>query len=289
MTDDWATTSTPSPLPDEGGTGLGGFGVEVLLIVISVLLTGLVSYFFARRQRARDVVSDAAAREHQAQLDREPRESERNEEDRRRLVETVKGLFVELQTLGARCAQWAEPEVMTEVRTKWSEDLRPRVVDLSLMPQAGNRRAQKIAERLLREYEDLTHKAASDSVMDKIEFDSQVEKKFVEDLENHDQVKLYVKLPDRFKVDTPIGKYNPDWAIVMEERDEHGHPTGNEHCYLVRETKGSTWQISLRTEEKQKIACGKRHFEDALGVSYEVISEVDELTCTPASALASQA
>lgn len=95
----------------------------------------------------------------QAQLDREARESQRNEEERRNLVAAVKVLYVELQTLGARCAQWSDAEVMKEVRVKWAEDLRPRVVDLSLMPQAGNRRAQKIAERLLREYEDLTHQA----------------------------------------------------------------------------------------------------------------------------------
>lgn len=145
--------------PDPGTSGLGGLGVEILLILVGALVTGVVTYYVTSRLKSREAVVSAEARKHQAQLDQEARESERNEEDRRRLVDTVKALYVELQTLGAKCAQWSNPETMAEIRAKWAEDLRPRVVDLSLMPQAGNRRAQKIAERLLREYEDLTHQA----------------------------------------------------------------------------------------------------------------------------------
>jgi type III restriction enzyme len=104
-------------------------------------------------------------------------------------------------------------------------------------------------------------------------FDSAtIEKPFIQDLERHANVKLYVKLPDWFQVDTPIGKYNPDWAIVIEN-PEDGDPV----LYLVRETKGTLKLNELRPEERRKIACGRRHFEDALGLNYRVVTTAKEL------------
>lgn len=126
-------------------------------LVVGLLIGGAVTYTVERLLAKHRSGSDRAAREHEAQLNRAAREGERSEEDHRKLVATAKGLYVELQTLGAQCTQWRDKANLKEVRQKWAEDLRPRVVDLSLMPQAGNRKAQKIAERLLREYEDLTH------------------------------------------------------------------------------------------------------------------------------------
>jgi type III restriction enzyme len=118
---------------------------------------------------------------------------------------------------------------------------------------------------------------AEHSIYDQVEVDSQVERSFVEGLEKRDDVKLYVKLPAWFKVDTPIGEYNPDWAIVMEDRDAHGKPTGKPLLYLVRETKGATWKTGLRASEKRKIQYGRRHFEGALGVDFDVVSTASEL------------
>jgi len=100
---------------------------------------------------------------------------------------------------------------------------------------------------------------------------------FVEDLEKIREVKMYIKLPNWFEVDTPVGKYNPDWAIVWEERDEHGELTGSPLLYLVRETKGTTQLDKLRADERRKILCGKKHFEDALGTSYKVVASASEL------------
>jgi type III restriction enzyme len=96
-------------------------------------------------------------------------------------------------------------------------------------------------------------------------------------LDLRDDVQLYVKLPSWFKVRTPVGEYNPDWAIVMEDRDAHGDPTGEPLLYLVRETKAANWRTSLRPEERRKIKCGERHFEGALGVSYKVVTTAGEL------------
>ena len=92
--------------------------------------------------------------------------------------------------------------------------------------------------------------------------DSEVERQFVRDLEHRDDVKLYIKLPDWFTVPTPIGNYNPDWAIVLEVPDK------GEQLHLIAETKGGL--DNLRTNENRKIACGRAHFEGALGVGYQV-------------------
>ena len=101
---------------------------------------------------------------------------------------------------------------------------------------------------------------------------SEVEKQFVEGLEERDDIKLYLKLPAFFTVPTPIGNYNPDWAIVKEDIDEHGEPTGKENLYLVRETKSTTDSEELRLREERKINCGTRHFRDALSVDYKVVT-----------------
>ena len=118
---------------------------------------------------------------------------------------------------------------------------------------------------------------AERSIYDSVVFDSKVEREFVEGLEKLDSVKLYVKLPAFFKVPTPIGSYNPDWAIVVEPRDHHGEPTGEQMLYLVRETKSSTNPNDLRPDEVRKIRCGIRHFKDVLSVDYKVVTKADRL------------
>jgi type III restriction enzyme len=76
-----------------------------------------------------------------------------------------------------------------------------------------------------------------------------------------------MKLPDWFKVDTPLGGYNPDWAILKKD---------SETVYLVRETKGTKDFLKLRTTEADKVRCGKAHF-DALGVPFEVVVTASEV------------
>jgi len=113
------------------------------------------------------------------------------------------------------------------------------------------------------------------SIYDHVIYESDIEKEFVEGLEHRDDVKLYVKLPDWFTVPTPIGEYNPDWAIVLEKQDEEGKK--EKRLYLVRETKSTKNLEDLRPDEKRKILSGKRHFKDALGVNYEVVVNAKEL------------
>lgn len=92
------------------------------------------------------------------------------------------------------------------------------------------------------------------SVYQHVVYDSAgVEKRFAEDMEANEAVKVYAKLPSWFKVPTPLGTYNPDWAVLVED-------DGQEKLYFVVETKGSGWWDDLRHKEGAKIKCGERHF-----------------------------
>ncbi|MCZ9335509.1 restriction endonuclease, partial [Klebsiella pneumoniae] len=81
------------------------------------------------------------------------------------------------------------------------------------------------------------------SVYTHVVYDSAgIEKTFAEDLEKNEAVKVYAKLPSWFKIPTPLGSYNPDWAVVVDD-------SGQEKLYFVVETKGSTWWGDLRHVE----------------------------------------
>ncbi len=83
--------------------------------------------------------------------------------------------------------------------------------------------------------------------------------------------KPYLELPATFNVRTPISGYNPDWAVVMEDRDQHGERTGKPLLYLVGETKDTTNLYELRPAEPRKVICGDKHFRK-LAVGYKVVT-----------------
>lgn len=97
--------------------------------------------------------------------------------------------------------------------------------------------------------------AANHSVYDYIVYDSAtIERPFAEALDRDDEVKLFFKIPPKFKVETPIGDYNPDWAVLLEK-------DGSRKLYFILETKGSTnLDMDVRKREHLKINCGERHF-----------------------------
>ena len=116
--------------------------------------------------------------------------------------------------------------------------------------------------------------AAKKSVYDRVVYDSDNEAAFAASLEQFTVVKVYAKLPRWFQVPTPLGPYNPDWAVLIE--DDEG-----ERLYLVVETKGSAFLDDLRNAERAKVECGKAHFQ-ALEVGesparYRVVHTADEL------------
>jgi type III restriction enzyme len=100
---------------------------------------------------------------------------------------------------------------------------------------------------------------AQKSVYEHVIYDSGVEQAFAVGLELNNAVKVYAKLPGWFEVKTPLGGYNPDWAILVEDAD------GGERLYFVVETKSSLFAGDLREKEAAKIKCGAVHFA-ALGV-----------------------
>ena len=107
------------------------------------------------------------------------------------------------------------------------------------------------------------------SVYDHIIYDSStVEKPFAVALDRDPDVKMFFKIPDRFKIDTPIGTYNPDWAVLWEKN-------GEQKLYFILETKGTESLFNLKTPEQLKIHCGKEHFK-ALGNGLEMHGPVKD-------------
>ena len=111
--------------------------------------------------------------------------------------------------------------------------------------------------------------AVGHSVYDHIIYDSStVEKPFALALDNDPDVKMFFKIPDRFKIDTPIGTYNPDWAVLWEKN-------GEQKLYFILETKGTERAFDLKTPEQLKIHCGKEHFK-ALENGVEMVGPVKD-------------
>ena len=115
---------------------------------------------------------------------------------------------------------------------------------------------------------------AAKSVYEKVIYESDTEAGFADQLEKNIAVKVYAKLPGWFTVPTPLGGYNPDWAVLIDTEE-------GERLYFVVETKASTLFGNLRGIETAKVECGKAHFKaleagDA-PAHYEVATSVDEL------------
>ena len=112
------------------------------------------------------------------------------------------------------------------------------------------------------------------SVYDYVVYDSGVESDFAQAMENNARVKVYAKLPGWFTIDTPLGTYNPDWAVFIEKNNE-------EKLYFVFETKGSILSEDIREREQAKIDCGIKHFEALdTGVDFVKVDKFDRVLDT---------
>ena len=107
------------------------------------------------------------------------------------------------------------------------------------------------------------------SIFNYVKYDSRIEEKYVNKLDITKTVKLFFKLPSWFVISTPIGKYNPDWAFILQKNNK------NSNIYLVRETKSTTDEDKLRLEEEKKVDCGKKHFKE-IGVNFKMTKELLE-------------
>ena len=133
------------------------------------------------------------------------------------------------------------------------------------------------SERELTGYTDNLVPGSAVSLYEQIVCDSGVEKQFAADLQKSGSVVAYVKLPGWFTIPTPLGQYNPDWALVVD-------PGVATRVYFVVETKGTNLIQALRIEEQKKIECGEAHFKAladsgtlADPAAYEVATNLDEV------------
>lgn len=113
---------------------------------------------------------------------------------------------------------------------------------------------------------------AKKHLYDHVVFDSTNERDFAAELDTNTDVAVYVKLPDGFYISTPVGHYNPDWAIAFYEGKV-------KHIYFVAETKGSMSSMQLRLIEKSKIHCAREHFKaiSSDSVVYDVVDSYQSL------------
>lgn len=113
--------------------------------------------------------------------------------------------------------------------------------------------------------------AVKKHIYDYLVTDSKVELNFAQKLESG-EVSVYAKLPPKFKIPTPVGNYNPDWAIVLNNKSF-------KYIYFIAETKGSLDSMELREVEKAKIECARKHFEclNNDDVKYDVVDDYDSL------------
>ncbi|CAI2630355.1 hypothetical protein AKUH1B105A_09950 [Apilactobacillus kunkeei] len=115
---------------------------------------------------------------------------------------------------------------------------------------------------------------AKKHLYDKIRIDSKVEKNFYNELDEENNVEMYVKLPGGFYINTPVGRYNPDWAIVLNEPER-------KHVYFIAETKGSSdnIELSLKGVENAKIEAARQHFKVISNseVTYDVVDSYEKM------------
>ncbi|UGQ46655.1 restriction endonuclease [Massilia endophytica] len=98
--------------------------------------------------------------------------------------------------------------------------------------------------------------------------DSDTESQFAHDCTVDERVKFFFKLPGKFKIPTPLGTYNPDWAVVLEN---------DSRVYFVAETKSTTVKANRRPAENLQIACGRKHFELVDNVTFKDVTTLEEL------------
>ncbi|MEA3353607.1 MAG: DEAD/DEAH box helicase family protein [Campylobacterota bacterium] len=118
------------------------------------------------------------------------------------------------------------------------------------------------------------------SVYDSIVVDSDNEKDFTEEFVDNPNIKLFVKLPNKFFIPTPIGNYNPDWGYIKEEKNPMSGKI-ERTLYFVGETKTTKEEFDLRPREMFKIKCSEKHFEHTLrdtpNTQYKLLSKVEEV------------
>ena len=138
----------------------------------------------------------------------------------------------------------------------------------SVYPPADDETTTPIAKTLLQAQPIDEQKQPVGDAFSCVVSDSEVESQFAHDCSLDDRVKFFFKLPSRFKIPTPLGTYNPDWAVVLEN---------DSRVYFVAETKSSTKEADRRQSENLQIECGHKHFALAKDVKFKVVTKLSDL------------
>ncbi|AMB94173.1 type III restriction-modification system endonuclease [Aerococcus sanguinicola] len=164
-------------------------------------------------------------------------------------------------------------EYMTEVARIINAHKRVVMVDGIKYEKIGETYDQSLLEAdEIDQYADNTLEVHDDRYpYNYVVYDSETERNFAVECEHDRNVKCYIKLPSNFKVPTPLGNYNPDWAVLIEQDKE-------DKLYFVVETKGTTDTTQLRSTEQAKIKCGRKHF-DAIdsGLAFKVSTNLRDV------------
>jgi type III restriction enzyme len=188
-------------------------------------------------------------------------------------TELTRSTLVRILKESGRLAEFfVDPQrFMDAVANILKHEMHRLLVDGIKYEKIGGAGAEAEWEMLLFKNEELvsylTALQVNHSVYEYVVYDSEIEREFAKRLDEREDIRLFVKLPGWFEIDTPVGKYNPDWAIVKHD---------DQTLYLVRETKGTKDFLKLRTTEADKVRCGEKHFE-ALGVRFSVVVSADEV------------
>lgn len=191
-----------------------------------------------------------------------------------RETELTRGTLVEIIKTSGRLKEFSiNPQAfMTEIARLINRALNELIIDdIKYEPIAGQFYEMRLFEsQEIEEYLSRLYKVTSNdnrTPYDFIVYDSTTEEEIAKLLDGDDGVKFFCKLPRWFKVSTPLGNYNPDWAVVVED---------NQKLYLVRETKSTLDRDKRRESENKKVECGKAHFE-ALGVNFKDATTIHEV------------
>jgi type III restriction enzyme len=158
-----------------------------------------------------------------------------------------------------------------------NEQMRLHIVDGIVYTKIGD---HDVYSQELFENEQLTGYLKSNMLASKrspyeyVIYDSGVESELAKEFERNSNVRVYAKLPGWFKIDTPLGTYNPDWAVLFELE-------GVEKLFFIVESKGSMGYEFLRPVEKGKIDCGKKHFQELAAktgsnIALEHVTNIDD-------------
>ncbi len=191
-----------------------------------------------------------------------------------RETELTRGTLVKILKVSGRLKEFSiNPQsFMTETAKFINRALHELIIDgIKYEPIPGQIYEMRLfEEKEVEEYMTSLYKVQSKddrTPFDYISYDFGVEEKVAELLDNDEKVKFFCKLPRWFKVATPLGDYNPDWAVVVEDSYK---------LYLVRETKSTLDRDKRRDSENKKVDCGKAHFK-ALGVNFKVATNITEI------------